>query len=303
MSIPYLLCYLLRLLLALLLLSLPMHSAHALNNEPLPGEATATDTTLNIDLINAQLQKLEADTSISTTSKKTIKQLYQTALKQLQAASVFDATTLSYQQRIEDGDKHTKKIERQLKKLLSHSKPNVSATDELAISRLEHQVQTDQAKLLVLENGLDELNQQLQQQIARPRQIHLAQQTLANKLIELAKQLNNLSPNNTDSYSAFNAELLSLKATRQATQAENQMLVIELNSHSLSLELLRGRYDYAIAEIASIRGRIEWVDGFLIEHRETEASRFSREMAEALQAAAGKHPAILDTIRENLNPG
>lgn len=303
MLITHFLCYSFRLLSALLLLSVPIQTAHALNNEPLSTEATATDTTLSTDLIKAELQKLEADTSISSETKKNIKQLYQTALQQLQAASVFDATTLSYQQLIEDGDKNTKKIERQLKKLLSRSRPNISAADESEIARLEHQLETDKAKLLALENGLDDLNQQLQQQIARPRQIHLAQQTLANKLTALAKKLNKLSPNNADDYSAYNAELLALKAKRKANQAENQMLVIELNSHPLKLELLRARYDYAIAEIASIRARIEWVDSYLIEHRETEASRFSREMAEALQAAAGKHPVILNTIRENLNLG
>jgi potassium efflux system protein len=302
MSITHFLRYSLRLLFALLLLGVSIQSALALNHETPQSEFTLTKTSLTVDSINAELLKLKTDTRISSTSKKNIKQLYQTALTQLQAASVFDATAHSYQQLIEDGDKNTKKIKHQLKKLLSRSnKLNVSATDELAITRLEHQLKADKAKLLVLENNLDDLNQRLQQQIARPRQIHLAQQTLANKLIELAKQLNNLSPQNAGTYSAYNPELLVLKAKRQASQAENHMHVIELNSHSLRLELLRGRYDYAIAEIASIRARIERVENFLIEHRETQVSRFSREMAEALQAAAGKHPVILDAIRENLN--
>jgi hypothetical protein len=54
------------------------------------------------------------------------------------------------------------------------------------------------------------------------------------------------------------------------------------------VELLRARYDYAIAEVASIHARIGWAEGFLVKHRETEANRFSREMADVLQAAIGK---------------
>ncbi len=300
---PHIICYSLRLLSTVILLTVTLQSVEASHDEEQPSEAaSSTLSTLSPDFIRAELQKLESDTSISTTSKQTITEFYQSALKQLQAASVFDATALSYQQQIEDGELTANKIDRQKDKLLSHVyKPDILLSDTSAITRLEQQLKVDKTRLLILESGLNGLNQQLQQHIVRPRQIHLAQQILADKLIEIEKRLNNLPPSIHDNYTAFNAEMLSLKATRQTLQSENQMLVLELSSHQLRLQVLRSRYDYSIAEIASIRARIDWAENVLIEQRETEASVFSKQMATALQAAVGKHPIIYDTIRDNLN--
>jgi hypothetical protein len=164
-----------------------LQSVEAAHDEEQPSEAaSSTLSILSPDFISAELQKLDSDTSISAVSKQTITEFYQSALKQLQAASIFDATALSYQQQIDDGDLTAKKIDRQKDKLLSHVyKPDVSLSDTSAITRLEQQLKVDNNRLLILESGLNVLNQQLQQHIVSPRQIHLTQQILADKLIEI----------------------------------------------------------------------------------------------------------------------
>ncbi len=284
--------------------NLPVNASH---DELSDNQPSVAQPTLSIDLIQTQLKNLVADPLLAESDKKQIEGFYQTALEQLQTAAIFDVTAHSYQQLIDDGMKSTLAIRQKLSQLEVDSMkprlPDDASDNDSGIRQFELQLQTDQAKLQSLENGLIDLNHQLQEQIARPRQIQLEQQKVVNKLSLLQNTLNTMALVNPQNYPVYNAELLAIKSTRQAAQAQNQMLVMELGSHQYKLAYIRSRYDYAIAEIAILQARIETVEQFLNQYRETEANQFSREMADALHAAAGKHSLILDTIRENLNLG
>ncbi|MGH8549354.1 MAG: mechanosensitive ion channel domain-containing protein, partial [Methylococcales bacterium] len=188
-------------------------------------------------------------------------------------------------------------INKQLNLTVEASKKTVPDDyQNIPADQLDNQLFETRFRLESLKNNLEQIGRNLKQQQSRPAQIRLEQRQIQDKLQALEDQQQNLPASGDGPY---DVQLTALRATEKALRANLNSLQMELGSHPPRQQVLRARYDLAIAKVATESARLESLEKLAVANRESEAARYSKELAEALQAASDKHPLIRELIQQN----
>lgn len=267
---------------------------------PIPAEA-AQDQDQDFESLNSKIADLNADTALEESTRTRLTDLYQSALKQLKAAEDYKKETDFYRELARQAAGEIDQLNKQLDVTIEASKKNALLDyRKIPPDQLDNQLFETRLHAQSLKNHLEQLRRNLKQQQGRPEQIRLDQRQIQDKLQELEEQQRSLA---TLSNGNYKAQLIALRATEKALQANLNALEMERGSHPPRLQLLRARYELAIARFATESARLESLEKFVAENRESEAARYSKELTEALQAASKKPPPIREMIQQNFELG
>ena len=253
------------------------------------------------DTIENNIAELRADTSLDEASRTRLTELYNSALKQLTAVEAYKKQTNYFRESALRAPKETEKVNKQLNQIMEASKKKVPVDfKNRSLDQLDNELFETRLRLESLKNNLEQTGRSLKTQQSRPEQIRIDQQIIHDKLQELDDQEQNVAAfgNGTGK-----AQLVALRATEKSLEANLNALQMELSSHPPRLELLRARYELAIAKVAIESARLERLEKFVAENRESEAARYSKELTQALKAASDKHPLIRELVQQNFELG
>ncbi|MGR9105393.1 MAG: mechanosensitive ion channel domain-containing protein [Gammaproteobacteria bacterium] len=260
-----------------------------------------SETEPGMESIESKLAELEGDGSLQESVRNRLKELYQSALQQLKAAQGYKKETDFYRESALKAAKEIEGLNKELNSTIEESKKSKPIDyRKIPVDQLDSRFFDARLKLESLKNKLEQLGRNLKKEQVRPEQIRIEQSQILDRLQEVEEQQRSvpLSGDGTEK-----AQLSLLRATEKALQANLNALEMELNSHLPRLQLLRARYDLAIAKVANESAGLESLEKFVAENRESEAERYSKELAEALQAASNKHPLIRESIQQNFELG
>lgn len=288
-------------LLSAFLILIVISDVHAEPKDLTDSNPAATSGEINIDLIQAKIAEIKTDSSMDEAAQNRLIELYKSALKQIKAARSYKRKTDYYRKSALDASGEVNQINKQINQIIETSKRNSSTAYKRAKpDQLENQLFESRLRLESLKNNLEKLGRRLKQQQNQPEKIRIEQRSIQDKLEDLENQIQGLPG---DQNGAYEARVSSLRATEQALQANLEALQMELNSHLPRLQLLRARYDRAITRVAVESTQMEELEKVVAENRESEAARYSQDLADALQAASNKHPLIKASIQTNFELG
>ncbi len=268
--------------------------------DDVPG-LTETAGEFGIDSIQAKIAELKTDSSLDESARTRMTDLYESALKQIKAANGYKKQADFYREAALQAPAEIEDINKQLNETIDASRRSASIDyQKIQPHQLDNQIFETRLRLDSLKANLEQLGRNLKQQQSRPEQIRLDQRSIQDKLQDLEQQTRSqlFAGNGT-----YKAQLTALRATEKALRANLDALQMELSSHLPRLQLLRARYDLAIAKVATENARLENLEKYLAANRESEAARYSQELTEALEAASNKHPMIRELIQENFEFG
>ncbi|MCI0733354.1 MAG: hypothetical protein L0Y38_05980, partial [Methylococcaceae bacterium] len=254
-----------------------------------------------LESIHSKLDEIKADTSLDEATRTRLTDLYESALKQLKTEEGYRKETDGYRASALQAAKEIEDTHKQLNLTVEASKKNIpDESQDIPSEQLDSQLFETRLRLESLKNNLEQLGRNLKQQQSRPGQIRLDQRQIQDKLRELDAQQQSIPASGNGTHKA---QLTAIHATEKALRANLNSLQMELSSHPPRQQLLRARYDLAIAKVATESARLESLEKLAVANRESEAARYSKELAEALQAASDKHPLIREMIQQNFELG
>ncbi|MGH8558525.1 MAG: hypothetical protein ACRESZ_13905, partial [Methylococcales bacterium] len=266
-----------------------------------PVTSAGTSQEPGLESIQSKLAELKADSSLDESSRSRLTEFYESALKQLKAAEDYKKQTDSFRESALQAPVEVTGINKQLDLILAASKKSPTVDfQKVPPDQLDNQLFETRLQLESLKSDLDQLGRNLSQEQARPEQIRFDQRSVQDRLRQVEEQRRGMPASGAAS---VKAQSIALHATEKALQANLNALQMELSSHPPRLQLLRARYDLAIAKVATESDRLENLEKFAAENRESEATRYSKELAEALEAASNKHILIQEVIQKNFRLG
>lgn len=253
------------------------------------------------EFIYGKIDEIKADTSVDEATRTRLIDLYESALNQLKAEEGYLKETDYYRKSALQAPKEIDEINKQLNQTIEASKKIAPEEfQNVPADQLDNQLFETRLRLESLKSNLEQFGRELKQQQSRPAQIRLDHQQIQDRLEELGEKLSRLPASGDGSYKAQDT---ALRATEKALRANLNALQMELSSHPPRLQVLRARYDLAIAKVATESARLESLEKLAVANRESEAARYSKELAEALKAASDKHPLIRESIQQNFELG
>lgn len=276
-------------------------NTHAEQSEAETPSVTDGNLEMDIQQIHGKLAELKTDNSLEKSTRTSMTELYESALRQLRAAEGFEKNTRFYRESALNAAGKIENLRKKLKQTIEKSKKNAHSNDwNIPSDRLRKKIFKTRTRLESLKNNLERLDRDYKRQQSRPEQIRIDQRVIQDKLHDLKDQQHNLPSSGIESYKA---QLAALHASEKALHAEMDALEMELSSHPPRLQLLRARYDLAISEVASESAEAEILEKFAVTNRQSEAARFSKTLTDALLAASNKAPLIRQVIRKNFGLG
>lgn len=266
-----------------------------------PGTGAYQDTySPDPALIRQKLESLTTDQAVDDPEQKQKQSLYESALADLQSASGFKAQTAFYreaaQMSVSEIDKNRHSIEK-LQKEAERLAPRQFR--KFGTNRLEQTLIDTRTRLESLKNQLEDIGSQSRRQLMRPVQIRADHLKIEEKRNDLDKQLLRLLQSPSPEDTLIRAQATALRSKQMALESELDSLEMELSSHSALRQLLRSRYDLAIARVALARSELEVLEQTADHRRISHARKLSSQLDAALEGAADKPGILRETIRQN----
>lgn len=281
------------------IISIPDLKAQEIESQKV--EVAATGSELTINNVLGKLAETKADKALEESTKAEIIEFYESILRQLRSAESFEAKTKYYRESVQNAVREIQKVHEKTDKVVANAKKySASENKKLSRKKLENQLYESQTRLESLKNNLEKLDRDVKRQQSRSSQARSDQQLVRDKIHEL-ERLQDIPPTSTTG--TYKVQRSAHVANERALNAELNSLEMEISTLPQRLKLLRARFDLAIAEVAAQSMKVESLEQLTVERRESEASRDSRELTEALQAASNKHPRIRAVIQRNFELG
>ena len=225
-------------LLVLLLFGLQAGHAAPPSSPPPPVAA------LTIEQVQAKLAALATIRDLPESERTQAKDLYQQAISQLQATKNFTDSTAAYQQLLQSAPTEATRLQQALT-----DRPPPTPSPTLAPEDLAKQLAQVQVSLGDAQKRLNDLDQQLTAQQARPKNVPTELSGLKQQVAELDTKLQ------ADSLTAASplladARLVALTTQRQALTQQITMLEQERLSYDARLALLNAQRATAVQDVA-----------------------------------------------------
>lgn len=277
------------LLLSVLLLCSVQGGYAAPGSAPASLAAPAAATGPTIEQAQAKLAALATVRDLPESERTQAKDLYQQAISQLQAAKNFADRAADYQQLLQSAPAEVARLQQAL-----NDKPPPAPSPTLPPDELAKQLAQLQFNLGDAQKRLNDLDQQLTVQQARPKNIPTELSGLKQHVIELEAKLQADSLT-TASPLLADARQMALTTQRQALTQQIAMLEQEQLSYDARLALLNAQRAAAVQEVAHIQTQIQQRQALLNAHRRDEAAAVAQQTAQATEEAAAK-PVVVQTV-------
>ncbi|MBS1247590.1 MAG: mechanosensitive ion channel, partial [Proteobacteria bacterium] len=271
-----------------LLLGFGFQAGHAAS--PVSPAASATPT---IEQVQARLAALANIRDLPESERTQARDLYQQTISQLQAAKNFADRTATYQQLLQSAPAEATRLQQGLT-----DKPPPAPSPALSADELAKQLAQVQVSLGDAQKRLNDLDQQLTAQQARPKNIPTELSGLKQQVVELDAKLQ------ADSLAAASplladARLVALTTQRQALTQQIAMLEQEQLSYDARLALLNAQRASAVQEVAHAQIQAQQLQGLLNTRRRDEAAAVAQQTAQATEEAAAKPVLVQAAAAEN----
>ncbi len=253
----------------------------------------AVSAALTIEQVQARLTALATIRDLPESERTQAKDLYQQAISQLQATKNFADNTATYQQQLQSAPAEAARLQQALT-----DKPPPEPSPTLSSENLAKQLAQVQVSLGNAQKRLNDLDQQLTTQQARPKNIPIELSGLKQQVVELDAKLQ------ADSLTAASPLLadtrqVALTTQRQALTQQIAMLEQEQLSYDARLALLNAQRAVAVQEVAHAQIQAQQLQGLLNTRRRDEAAAVAQQTAQATEEAAAKPAAIQAAAAEN----
>lgn len=253
-----------------------------------PTNPAPSGVPISSEQIQSKLDALATVRDLPESERTQAKELYQQAISQLQAAKTYADGTENYQKQIQSAPAEVARLQQGV-----IDKP-LPASSGSPSSDLIKQLTQTQVTLGEAHKRLNDLEQQLTLQQARPKNIPVELNGLKEQLGQLDAKLQAVSLAATTPLLA-DARRLALTTQRQALAQHLVMLEQEQLSYDARLALLNAQRTMATREVAQAQSQIQQLQEWLNARRRSEAAAVAQQTAQASQDAAAK-PSVVQTV-------
>lgn len=258
-----------------------------------PGGTTSTATALTVERVQAKLDALATMRDLPENERTEAKELYQQAISQLQAAKTYADNMAQFQQLQQSAPADTARLQQSLTgETPSPPAPTLSNED------LSQQLVQTQAKLSDAQKHLNDLDQQLTAQQARPKAILTELGVLKQQVADLDSKLQSPTPSALSPL-LVDARLVALTTQRQALNQQVAMLEEEQLSYDARLALLNAQRATVAQDVLSAQTRMQQLQSLLNTRRRDEATAVVQQTDQAKQEAAAKPKVVQDAAAVN----
>ena len=260
---------------------------------PTAPAVTPSMATPTVEQIQARLAALATIRDLPESERTQAQELYQQAISQLQAAKTYADGSTSYQQLQQSAPAETTRLQQTL--TVDPLPPPAAA---LSADDAARQLAQTQTGLSDAQKRLNDLDQQLTVQQARPKSIPMELSNLKEQVADLDAKLQATGPAAITPLLA-DARLIVLNTQRQALNQQIAMLEQERLSYDTRLALLNAQRATAAQEVAQAEIRVQQLQGLLSARRRDEAAAVVQQTTQATQSAAAKAAVVQDAAAEN----
>lgn len=298
-------CSALFLLLALVL-SASNSPAQDQSKEPAAGGLVAADTTDTVDTasINATITQLQSKPDLDETTKNNAIQLYQTALKRLEAREQSAKKSTEYEQAIQTAPQTLLDIKQELQQL-ANSRPTIPfglPSNQLEQRRVQLQAEVETQRKL-----FDQLTDEPARRRNRIAEIPTVIQQTQAQLNDVAAQLATSAPSG-EHPELTRARRTLLVAQKGTCEAELERLNREQLFYTATADLLPEQRAMAKQRMDDSLKLLESIQRTIDQQQESTLQRFARETQELqknspaqLQSLADSNAALVETYRKLLD--
>ena len=265
-------------------------------SSPTTSAAPSSPTTSavpTVEQIQTRLASLATIRDLPESERTQAQELYQQAISQLQAAKNYADGSAFYQQLQQSAPAEIAHLQQTLTvdplPPLASTLPSEDAAKQLA------QTQTG---LSDAQKRLNDLDQQLTVQQARPKSIPVELGGLREQVADLDSKLQAIGPAATTPLLA-DARQMALTTQRQALNQQIAMLEQERLSYDARLALLNAQRAVAAQEVAQAQIRVQQLQNVLSARRRDEAAAVVQQTTQAQQDAVAKAAVVQNVATEN----
>jgi potassium efflux system protein len=262
--------------------------------------AVAVDTaTVTANVISARLKEVETSTSLDEETKKSLVEILNNALGNLETTRSNKATTEAYTQAVKTAPKEALKIHQQLDSDIKDAKEvTVTSTKASPFNDIERELLQEKANLAAVSTKLDDFQARLESATARPTILQKKLLAANQKKDDLESQLK--LPPAEGELSWLTEARRWAQTTRVADlRSETSMLDHELLSLPMRVELLEAQRDEAAHSVERITARVRILNELSTQKGSAEAEQAEAAAKAAVSDAAGKHQLIQELAEQN----
>lgn len=254
-------------------------------NEPPAEEIT-------IEAVQNRLKEIEASQTLDDAAKGNLRELYQQAVQDLEAAKTWAASVKRSEEMVASAPDELAKVKSDLASLPRQSTVSIPET---SLVQLEQSLSQKSTELTALKNLLAELEAEPKRRSARRLEIPKLTAAARERLAEVEAQLQALA-GAADTGETAAAKRVALTARRRCLEQEALSYQTELKAYDQRAELLPLRRDLAAGQAALAEQELtKWREAVNRRRQRDAEDQLRRAKQEAQQA----HPAIADLTRQN----
>jgi potassium efflux system protein len=250
--------------------------------------------------IEAKIKKIEAAKDIEEAQKTKVIELYRKAQSTLETARSHSEAAKAFKHARETAPDEAAQIRDQLEQRRPQSPTlkSLAVSDVTPLADLEQRFIKEQANLAASNAKLDQIDEKLNQENARPNTVRERLTEIKRNQQEISAELR-LPPPTGESPQKTEARRLLLQVRKRALDAEVHMLDQELLSQGARISLLRAQRDQTAHNVSEVDARTKLLEGLINQRRRAEAEKVQAETEEAKLEAAGKHMLIQNLAERN----
>ena len=258
-----------------------------------PSSPTTSAAAPTVEQIQARLAALATIRDLPESERTQAQELYQQAISQVQAAKNYADGSAFYQQLQQSAPAETARLQQTLT-----GDPLPPPASTLPSEDAAKQLAQTQTSLSDAQKRLNDLDQQLTVQQARPKSIPIELSGLREQVADLDIKLQAAGPAATTPLLA-DARQMALTTQRQALNLQIAMLEQERLSYDARLALLNAQRAVAAQEVTQAQIRVQQLQNVLSARRRNEAAAVVQQIAQTQQDAVAKAAVVQDVATEN----
>lgn len=264
-----------------------------------PAPDAASSPSLSSSVVETRLKEVQASSDYDEQTKTTLSDLYRKVLSNLEAAQANSSSAKTFSEARQTAPGEAKRARAALDKVEAENPPvTVKVSASTSLAEVEQLLLKEKADYAAIEAKLTGLEEQLDQENARPEKAR-------QRLTEARQQLDTLNAK-IKQPSATNEPAMVIEARRWNQQAqirvfnaEVNMLDQELLSQPMRLDLLKAQRDTTARNLKRTGERIKLLEDTLNQKRRSQVEAARAEVESAQGETLGKPPLVQNFAAEN----
>jgi potassium efflux system protein len=264
-----------------------------------PAAQPGGSLSLSRSVVETRMAEVKASSDYSEQTKTTLSDLYHKVLSNLEAAEANSATAKTFTQARESAPAEAKQVRAALEKAEAENQPvTVEVSEKTPLADVEQLLLKEKADQAAVDAKLTNLEEQLDQENARPEQTRQRLSQARQQLDELNVMLKQ-APAADEPAVLSEARRWNQQAQIKALNAEVTMLDQELLSQPMRVDLLKARRDTTARNLKRIGERIKLLEDALNQKRRSQVEAARAEVESAQGETLGKPPVVQKFAAEN----